>query len=281
MPARLCTVDGRILGEGRAGSANVRLGLDKAFGAVLAATAEALNSAGFNMTVIGRLHAGLGLAGLNIDAALEEARAFPLPFAKRRLATDTEIACLGAHDGSDGGIVIVGTGSCAEAHIEGRTLRLGGWGFDLGDQGSGATIGRSALRQSLLAHDGLDAKSALSAAVLAEFGNDPNAMVIWAESARPRDYARFGPMVFTHATGGDAAANKIVGKAAAAIDQLVIALHDAGAGPIAVLGGLADSLLPWLGDAARRYLVEPKGTALDGAMLLARRLLTEDEPDAA
>jgi glucosamine kinase len=197
------------------------------------------------------------------------------------LATDTEIACLGAHDGGDGGIVIVGTGSCAEAHIEGRTLRLGGWGFDLSDQGSGATIGRSALRQSLLAHDGLDVKSALSAAVLAEFGGDPNAMVIWAESARPRDYARFSPMVLSHATGGDGVATSIVRKAAAAVDQLVIALHDAGAGPIAVLGGLADSLLPWLGDEARRYLVEPKGTALDGATLLARRLLTEDKPDAA
>lgn len=279
--ARICSTDGKILGEGQAGPANVRLGLDQAFGAVLAAAEEALNKAGLGKRTLSELNACLGLAGLNITSAFEEALAHPLPFAKRTLATDTEIACIGAHNGKDGGIVIVGTGSCAEARIKERTLRLGGWGFDLSDQGSGASLGRAALRQSLLTHDGLGPPSTLSGTILAEFDNDPDAMVIWAESAKPSDYARFCPMVFEYARKGDATAIQIVRKSASGVDQLIIGLDRAGAGPIAILGGLADCLRPWLSRETESCLVEPKGTAIDGAILLAHRLLFEDQTDVA
>jgi len=279
--ARVCSRDGAVLGEGRAGSANVRLGLDQAFGAVFDATRNALSAAGLGESTMAGLYAGLGLAGLNIAAILEEAKGFPLPFAKTTFVTDTEIARLGAHEGGDGGIVIVGTGSCAEARIDGQTLRIGGWGFELSDQGSGAAIGQAALRQSLLAHDGLAPRSTLDRAILDEFDHDPEAMVIWADRATPKDYARFSETVLAHAADGDVGAIAIIQDAAKAIGRLILALNAAGAEPIATLGGMAKELRPWLGDEARSHLIEPKGTALDGAILLAHRLLLEDEPDAA
>ncbi len=279
--ARIVAVDGMVLGEGRAGSANVRLGLDHAFGAVLAAAGEALEAAGLDAGAMSRLHAGLGLAGVNLAIAFDEAMAYPLPFAGRLLATDTEIARLGAHGGGDGGIVILGTGSCAEARIGDRALRLGGRGFTLGDQGSGAAIGRAALRHALLAHDGLAPDSALCRALLAEFGPDidvaPDAMIIWAEQAAPSDYARFSPAVLAHADRGDPVAIGIVREAAAAADQLILGLQAAGTERIAMLGGMAAGLRPWLAERTRACLVEPEGSALDGALLLARRQLAGGE----
>lgn len=274
--ARICAGDGTVLGEGHAGPANVRLGMDKAFASVLAAAKDALAAAGLDETALGRLHAGLGLAGVNLVAIFEEAAAYPLPFAAAVLATDIEIARLGAHGGGDGGVVIVGTGSVAEARFGDRTLRLGGWGFELGDQGSGAAIGRAALRHGVLIHDALTPSGTLGRAVLTEFNGDPEAMVHWAEGATPRDYARFAPLVPIHAQSGDEAAVDIIRSAASAVDRLILGLAAAGVAPIALLGGMADGLRAWLGGEAVTHLIEPKGTALDGAVLIAQSTVTAE-----
>lgn len=275
--ARLCAGDGTILGEGHGGPANARLGLDAAFAEVLAATREALAAAALDETAFGEIHAGIGLAGVNLDFSFNEAKAYPLPFARSTLATDTEIARLGAHQGGDGGIVITGTGSCAEGRAGPAAIRLGGWGFQLGDQGSGAALGRAALRHGLLVHDGMAAPSALGKAVLAKFDGDPNAMVRWAETARPRDYARFAPLVLDQVEDGDEAALALIRDTAKGVDQLVLGLVEAGVRPIALLGGLAKSVRPWLGDQAKAQLVEPKGSALDGAVLLAKTAIEEGD----
>ena len=63
------------------------------------------------------------------------------------------IACLGAHGGRDGGIVIAGTGSVGLAMVNGREFRIGGYGFPISDEGSGAEIGLHAIRLALRAHD--------------------------------------------------------------------------------------------------------------------------------
>jgi glucosamine kinase len=80
--------------------------------------------------------------------------------------------------------------------------------------------------------------------------------------------------VLTHADAGDPTAIAIVQDAAAAVDRLILALNDAGIKRIALLGGMADGLTPWLNAKARARLTEPEGTALDGALLLARKLLS-------
>ena len=46
-------------------------------------------------------------------------------------------ACIGAHAGADGGLVIAGTGSAAIARVRGKETIIGGRGFALGDDGVG------------------------------------------------------------------------------------------------------------------------------------------------
>jgi glucosamine kinase len=71
-----------------------------------------------------------------------------------RFVDDAVIACIGAHGGRDGGIVIIGTGSAGLALVEGRVVKVGGYGFPISDEASGADLGLQALRMALRAHDG-------------------------------------------------------------------------------------------------------------------------------
>src|SRR3984893_11225393 len=69
-------------------------------------------------------------------------------------ASDANVACLGAHRGRDGGIVVLGTGSIGFASVKGRELRIGGYGFPISDEGSGADVGLQAVRLPPRAPDG-------------------------------------------------------------------------------------------------------------------------------
>lgn len=67
---------------------------------------------------------------------------------------DMEIALEAAFEDGPGVIVIAGTGSIAYGRDDkGRTARAGGWGFEIGDEGSAHWIGRKAVNAVLRASD--------------------------------------------------------------------------------------------------------------------------------
>jgi glucosamine kinase len=103
------------------------------------------------------------------------------------------------------------------------------------------------------------------------FHDDPFDAVSWMDKATATDYATFAPLVMRHADAGDAVARRIVRDAAEQIDDLVRRLAEYGAARIALLGGLASSMQPWLAPDVQRRLVPVEGDAVDGALYLARR----------
>ncbi len=267
--ARLVADDGRTVGEGVAGPANTLLGIDRALGAMVDATVEALRGAGLDRSCLSSLHAGAGLAGLTLGSELERLRAAAHPFASLAVESDAYVACLGAHDGADGGILVLGTGSCGCAIVGGRAFTVGGWGFLVSDQASGATVGREAVRAALLAHESVVASSELGRAIMARFDDDPERVVAWAIEARPADYGELAPLVVEHARRGDAIGVSIMRAAAADAAALLRALHAGGAPRIALVGGFSGALGSWLPEAVAPLLVEPRGDALDGALAMA------------
>jgi glucosamine kinase len=74
-----------------------------------------------------------------------------------------------------------------------------------------------------------------------------------------------------HADSGDPVARRIIREAAEQIDELVRRLCEFGAPRVALLGGLATSMQPWLAPDVQRRLVPVEGDAVDGALHLARR----------
>jgi glucosamine kinase len=148
---------------------------------------------------------------------------------------------------------------------------VGGWGFALSDDGSGALLGRAAIRAAMLAIEGLAPKSELTAAIMAQFGRDPATAVVWARTATPRDYGSFAPLVFEHAGRGDTVAGALVAASAAALATMLDRLIELGATRIALMGGLAGPHQPHLPERFAPLLVAPRGDAMDGAIALARR----------
>lgn len=261
-----------MLGAGTAAPAAVRLGIDRAISAVHDAALAAAADAGLPAAALSRMHAVVGLAGIGRRrGALEKLKARPHPFRSVHYMSDAAIACIGAHRGRDGGIVVIGTGSVGFAVVKGHEIRVGGYGFPISDEGSGADLGLRAIRLSLRAYDGRIAATALTRKVLTRFRNDPFEAVAWADRATATDYGELAPLVMEYAEKDDAIARQIVSHAAAEIDELARRLSKRGAGRIALLGGLAERMTPWLAADVREHLVESEGDAIDGALALARR----------
>jgi len=147
---------------------------------------------------------------------------------------------------------------------------VGGWGYEISDEGSGEAIGRELLRRCIWAHDGRIASTPLSDAVLAGFDNDLESLVDWVGKARPSDYGRYAPLVLQHAEQRDPLGIAIIADAAAGLGAIATRLLDLGAPAICLFGGLAEPLRPWLPPPVQRTITAPAADALDGAILLAR-----------
>lgn len=273
--ARLEDADGNLLGEGRAGSANPRWGLDAAIGEILLATRQALTVAGLADSDLARTHAGLGLAGTGQARERGQMLAWLHPFRTITLRTDAHAACLGAHEGGDGAIMIVGTGSCGCAIVGGEETRVGGWGFPASDHGSGAWLGLEAVRRALLAHDGVAPATPFTAGIMKRFDGDPEAIVAFSQSAHPREWAAFAPSILDAAASGDRVATGLLREAGRDLGAMIATLRRAGAPTVCLMGGLADPIAPWLPEEEQPYLAPAKGDALKGAILMARRTAEE------
>jgi len=263
-------LEGNLLGEGCSGPANIHLDLDLAKESIRAASRAAIRAAGLDERVLHRAHAGLGLAGAGLKGACEQLRAGLNSFASTVVSTDAYIAWLGAHRGGNGGIVILGTGSCGLAIVDGKRIDVGGWGAEISDEAGGQRIGREALRRSLWTYDGRAKRTKLSDLILDRYRRDPAKIVAFATNATPAQYAEFAPLVFEYATRGDPLAVELVQETAEAATRIIDRLIAGGATAVSLIGGLADPVMPWLPSRLREFLASPQSDPLDGAILMAR-----------
>ncbi|RUZ84640.1 BadF/BadG/BcrA/BcrD ATPase family protein, partial [Mesorhizobium sp. M7A.F.Ca.US.006.01.2.1] len=159
--AALATADGTVIGRAKSGAANIRTDLTGARSNIVEAARQAFLAAGQDAELIPQTPAILGLAGANVGTYRQQLEAI-LPFSISRVETDAEIALEGAVGSGDGAMAILGTGTAYMARRQGKSRAIGGWGFQVGDQGSGARIGRDLLEQTLLAYDGVREGSPLT-----------------------------------------------------------------------------------------------------------------------
>jgi glucosamine kinase len=266
--ARLRDADGKALIEASGAAANIHVDFAAAIAVLRAVVGEAIAKAGFEDGDRARIAIGFGLAGIEdpTDAA-RVVEAFP-GFRLVRAANDAVTACIGAHAGADGGLVIAGTGSAAIARVRGRETIIGGRGFTIGDDGAGAHIGLDAVRAAMRAFDRLGPASALTSDIIAHFKGDSVAMMRWARHATPGDFGAFAPGVFSRAAEGDRIALEIVARAAGAIGALTLGAVALGAERVALVGGAGEALRPYLAPDIAALLKPPLYDATDGAILL-------------
>jgi len=198
------------------------------------------------------------------------------------VTTDIEIALAGAFAEGPGIVVSAGTGSISVGRDRtGRRSRVGGYGWQMGDEGSGYAMGRAALGAVSRAHDGRSPRTALSDRVLgATRSGDFDALVRWAASATPAEIAALAPHVLETAAGGDPLAQGILDYAARELSQLAICLLPVmdveppvgvalTGGLLSVDGPLRRSVLKRLGEEPGLRTVEAPVDAVLGALRMA------------
>ena len=257
--AAVADAAGAILGRGSAGPANIASDPEGAAANILAAAQTALGEAGDG----GVIAAGLGLAGANAAGAAERLQR-ALPWARVAVVTDGITAVKGALGAEDGVVAALGTGSVFAVQRAGVIRQIGGRGLVLGDEASGAWIGRAVLAASLRAVDGFTAMTPLLAAFLDELGG-PDGVVAFSLRARPADFAALAPRVVE---SGDPAARAVMARAEADVVEAVGLLRGDDNLPVVFLGGLGTVFAVRM---AERFPIQAaRGTALDGALMLAR-----------
>jgi glucosamine kinase len=275
--AQVCLPDGRVVGRGQSGPSGLGQGIEQAWRHVLSAIAESFAEAGAPGTAFEDCAIGLGLAGTNVadwrDGFLRTAPTFH----QLVLDSDAHTSVLGAHAGGPGSIVAAGTGSVGEAfYPDGRRKSVGGWGFPVGDEGSGAWLGLAAMREAQCAADGRAADSELTRRILAATGGTAEAMQHWCVKAGQHAYAQLAPIVFDCADL-DPRAGRLLDAAAAELDSMAHALDPNSELPLALLGSLGRRLEARLPAVTRARCVAPAGDACDGALHLIRRVLAGDK----
>jgi len=268
--ARLTDIDGTALGEGKAGAANARIGLDSLHEVLMTVTADAMTAAGLDQSQLPLITAGMGLAGISRPGMAQAVCELDFPFGAVHVESDAAIANLGAHLGEDGATLVLGTGSVAYIKVGDTAITIGGYGFPISDEGSGAALGLSAMRHALRALDGRTKPTPLSAAVTEHFDHDTARAIEWMDAATPTDYAAFAPMIMEYAEKNDEIARSIVEDAVKHVERFIETIFEKGAPRCALAGGLSQRLRPWLRERTAARLTDAKSDSLNGALILAR-----------
>jgi glucosamine kinase len=215
--------DGRVLAQGREEGANLQgageLALEKVLHLVMEKTLEGTGAIPSAIC--------LGIAGVDraADEAVVRSIMTRIGYKARILVVNDALIALQAGVGDASGIVIVsGTGSIAYGRdADGRASRAGGWGYVLGDEGSGYWIGRLALRAVVRHADGRGRVTTLTPRLLNHFGVEKASELInkvYHEELSPRSIAAVAKYVQQSRDEGDLVSIGILNRAA---DELLTA----------------------------------------------------------
>jgi len=270
---RLADENLTTLAEAHGGRSNLQIDAgEPAFRSIVDGTRQVFETAGIDISEASNTYACFGMAGGRLPSAREAFAARPWPFAAVEVYDDIDIARAGAHGGEDGAVIIVGTGSAALAMVEGKRHQCGGWGFHVGDQMSGAILGRELVRRSVEAADGLVPGSPLTEAVIEKLGGSLDAVMDWSfRDRRPADYGALIPLLMEHYDKGDPVARELIALQMRYIDNYVAWFKTRGARRMAAVGGFGTRLHPLLTERDGHFIVPPRHEPIHGALNLARQ----------
>jgi N-acetylglucosamine kinase-like BadF-type ATPase len=236
----------------------------------------------------------LGSAGLGRPEEQNVYRAFFQnllgPDVPVKLCTDGEILLVGGLGGLEGYCLIAGTGSVALGRSrDGRLVRAGGHGYLLGDEGSAAWIGRTAISRLLRSFEDRDLPSSMLPSLLSAAGlSAASELVRYVHhDADKAVIAALAPVVTAAARQGDPLALDILRDGAAELVLLVrsVIARSPWIGPAELVlaggvikhdeiltGRLRETLKKEFGGLGLR---EPERSAVDGACILARQFLLD------
>lgn len=226
--------------------------------------------AGMERAALRALPICLGLAGVVVgDPRPDISDALRLGHA--RILDDRAIALRGALGPRDGALVGLGTGSFFALQTDNRARLAGGWGLRLGDEASGAWLGREALKLTLATVDGLEPPSDLTETLLERYGG-AQGIVAFSIKAIPKDYGLLAREIVAAADAGDRTGRELMRRGRAYIVTTLDALGWTTDMPLCLTGGLGPIYARYLPEEIRATIVEPEAGALEGALMIASEM---------
>ncbi|HEY8358353.1 MAG TPA: BadF/BadG/BcrA/BcrD ATPase family protein [Ramlibacter sp.] len=277
--ALLRRVGGPVVGQGQAGPSALGQGIAQAWRNIEVAVRAAFAEAALPVPGWDRCALAAGLSGVSHPPWRDAFLAADPGFGALAAETDSFTMLLGAHGGQPGAILIAGTGSIAEAlRADGSRATVGGWGFPVADEGSGAWLGLHAMRHAQAALDGRANVSALARRVWMQCGDERDGLQAWCGSARQFEFAQLARLVFD-VEASDPVAAGLLQRATEALEDLALAIDPRGRLPLAASGSIGERLAPRMKPALRGRLVPARDGAAAGALTLiadrARHALEE------
>jgi glucosamine kinase len=266
----LANATGHELAQGTAGPSGLGLGVERAWEAILAASAQAFERVGISADW-SRCVLGCGLAGVNNRDWLAAFRAKAPALAGLAIESDAYTTLLGAHGGEPGVIVALGTGSVAAVlDRSGASRMVSGYGYPSADEASGAWLGLRAIVHAQQALDGRVPADEFSKALAEHVGaTDRDGLVVWLCDANQTAYASLAPVVVAYR--GHPFAARLLQQAGEEIGKMIAALDPSGALPVALCGGLGKPLSEYVPAQFHERLREPISDSAHGALQLAQR----------
>lgn len=268
--AMLVDAAGQELSRAEGGAANVATDMDDAINNIKNLIDTLFAQANVSSSFMSSTSAVLGLAGANVvksNAPVEQA----LPCAEVYVTDDREVVVEGALGGANGGIAAPGTGSFFACRAKDELRSLGGWGFMLGDEASGAWLGRKLLTLTIHCHDGVTEHSDITRKTLKKFNGEPSRMVQFANEATPKDFGSDARDIVAHALDGDVHAKRLMQDGADWIETALTTLGFSHGDRLCLWGGLGPQYLPYLTESFAAGYAEPVSDALRGAVSVARK----------
>lgn len=266
----LADAGGAVLGQGQAGPSALGQGITQAWTHILQATAAAFAAAQRPAAVWSQCAMGAGLSGVHHRPWADAFRAHNPGFAHLALESDAYTMLLGAHAGQPGAIVAAGTGSVGEVlRADGSRLEVSGWGFPVGDEGSGAWLGLRAMGLAQQAMDQRTAAGPLAQRIWADYGSTREQLLAWCAGARQFEYAQLAQCVF-EAAATDPAAEDLLNQATQALQAIALALDPDQTLPLALCGSIGQRLQARLPASTRARCVAAQFDAPYGALLLIK-----------
>lgn len=258
----------KILASAQGEPSALGQGIEKAWRAILDTLARAFHYGNIPAPMLSECAIGLGLSGANNIIWKNEFYMRNPGFKNIIVDTDGFTTLLGAHGGSPGVIVAVGTGSVGMVLNEKNERKdVSGWGFPAGDEASGAWLGLKAAALTQKTLDGRRKSSPLSENVLKYCGREPAQFLNWLGNAGQNSFAQLAPLVF-QAAPTDADAKQLLISAGVEIEMMVNALDPNGNYPLSICGRLGEALIPYLSDYVKSKNRTAQGDSTIGALLL-------------
>jgi glucosamine kinase len=300
---------GNVLSHADAGSANIMTNAAAAMQSIIDASEKAISAikpiSAIDKPIseknkltnpaikLNQIHLAAGLAGANIPSALKQFLSLHHPFKSLTVISDLHAACLGAHNGYAGALIICGTGSAATVFTGTGTgtststnsyhfKDKGGYGLPISDNASGGWLGLEAVKHSLLVFDELIPQSLLFASICDNLAvSHSHQLVTKVAGFKGKEFGALAPSVVAAYEKGCAAAGALIQQGANYLNDVGQTLTCKAPNektftnnqdlPFCLVGGLSHVYQPLLSADLQTRLIEPKSSPQAGVIQYAKQ----------